>query len=360
MRSFLLPTVIVVGAWSLRRGKTAEDHLRVAGDISKATAEVFVQAQFDDWLGNCTALLESMSEEFLWEDINTITDKNDLMHDCEKQESSPTTIYKLDILPLFFLDEATGEPLPDYRSIVTSGLQDIELPGMGWMCFDFAIKEELEISPTARFGITSKYWGGHYTAAPGRCSLASAANAGQAIEAEVFSQEAVNAFAEAQFEDYLGNCTAFVESMSDEFLWEDGNTITSKDDPTHGLMAHCQKQESSPTTILSLKTLPLFFMNEATGEQLPDFSRVVIVGLQEIELPGYGWMCFNFGVQERLEVAVGSRFGFTSKYWGGHFTTDLGRCPRAPAPTPATACPFWCSLRLCIAQSCIDNCGFCQ
>jgi len=39
-----------------------------------------------------------------------------------------------------------------------------------------------------------------------------------------------------------------------------------------------------------------------------------------------------------------------------------GGAPPSP-PTPATepgTCPFWCNLRLCIAQACVDNCDFCQ
>lgn len=332
------------------------------GEISASSAEAFVAAQFKDWLGNCTAFLESMSDEFLWEDTQTITSKEVLMHDCLLQAGSTTTVYDLETYPLHFMTD-DGVEIYDYSSITVVGMQDIEMPGLGWLCFDFAISERLEIAQRARFGITSKYWGGHYISTLGRCNATAASltstsrEEGTLIQAdEVFTQETVTAFAEAQFDDYLGNCAAFVDSMSDEFFWQDGKEIRNN---KADLLKHCQSSEGSATTIFELKVLPLFFLNFTTQMPIYDWSNVVLAGSQELEMPGFGWLCFRFGINELLDAAPGSRFGITARHWGGHFLPSLGRCGGETEPDPAPACPLWCSLRLCLAKTCINNCNFC-
>merc|ERR1719273_2809536 len=42
------------------------------------------------------------------------------------------------------------------------------------------------------------------------------------------------------------------------------------------------------------------------------------------------------------------------------YVAEGGAPPTPPTEAPAPRCPLWCSLRLCIAQQCIDNCDFCQ
>lgn len=324
LASFGLLVARADGARVIRKeGKVA------TGEILAWSAEAFVAAQFEDWLGNCTAFLESMSDEFLWEDAQTITSKDALMHHCLQQAGSTTTVYSLDTYPLHYLTD-DGVETYDYSSITVVGKQDIELPGLGWLCFDFAISESLETAQRARFGITSKYWGGHFITTFGRCNTTTASLASSSQEEvtlaqadEVFTQEAVTAFAEKQFNYYAGNCAAFVDSISDEFFWQDGKDIRNN---KADLLKHCQISEGSATTIFELKVLPLFFLNVTTQTPIPDWSNVVLVGSRELKLPGSGWICFRFGVNELLDVAPGSEFGFTSRYWGGHLVSTFERC----------------------------------
>lgn len=143
----------------------------------------------------------------------------------------------------------------------------------------------------------------------------------------IFLRRKVTNFVEDQFKNWqnAADCQAFVDSFSDPFQYCDASPegcLTTKD----ALYSTCTEMATLAGDVYSLHVKPLWV---GSPVPLPNYLKIVVTGQQALVLKGDNAACFDFAIQEDLEVLPESD-DITSHLWVGYYTMTLGKCSMAP------------------------------
>ena len=149
-------------------------------------AEAFMIKQFDYWKGasDCEAFTNTFEDGFEYCDSQpgpcVENDRERMTRICNEMGKAISGLYKLKVQPYQKkMVGVHGLGLFDSSHVIVTGKQEVKAMDLSFMCFDFAIRQDLVFTNTSEdedggdgnqyFTAKSKFWHGYYTMEPGPC-----------------------------------------------------------------------------------------------------------------------------------------------------------------------------------------------